>query len=84
MVFGMENSMMILPHPCIEALSGQNTGTTLRLAAKTMYKLCVHRDFIASHFLIGGDWGYENFPYLIITGWKCFYMGTLWINTATW
>ncbi|OGC09925.1 6-pyruvoyl tetrahydropterin synthase [candidate division KSB1 bacterium RBG_16_48_16] len=28
-----------------------------------MYKLCLHRDFIASHFLIGGDWGNENFPH---------------------
>ena len=27
-----------------------------------MYTLCVRRDFIARHFLIGGDWGAENFP----------------------
>ena len=27
-----------------------------------MYKLGVKRDFIARHFLIGGDWGPENFP----------------------
>jgi 6-pyruvoyltetrahydropterin/6-carboxytetrahydropterin synthase len=27
-----------------------------------MYKLGVRRDFIARHFLIGGDWGSENFP----------------------
>jgi 6-pyruvoyltetrahydropterin/6-carboxytetrahydropterin synthase len=27
-----------------------------------MYTLCVQRDFIARHFLIGGDWGPENFP----------------------
>jgi len=27
-----------------------------------MYKLGVKRDFIARHFLIGGDWGAENFP----------------------
>lgn len=27
-----------------------------------MYTLCVKRDFIARHFLIGGDWGAENFP----------------------
>ena len=27
-----------------------------------MYTLGVRRDFIARHFLIGGDWGSENFP----------------------
>lgn len=27
-----------------------------------MYRLAVRRDFIARHFLIGGDWGPENFP----------------------
>lgn len=27
-----------------------------------MYTLGVRRDFIARHFLIGGDWGAENFP----------------------
>src|ERR1700690_1474118 len=27
-----------------------------------MYTLAVRRDFIAQHFLIGGDWGPENFP----------------------
>ncbi len=27
-----------------------------------MYTLAVKRDFIARHFLIGGDWGAENFP----------------------
>jgi 6-pyruvoyltetrahydropterin/6-carboxytetrahydropterin synthase len=27
-----------------------------------MYSLGVKRDFIARHFLIGGDWGSENFP----------------------
>ena len=27
-----------------------------------MYTLAVRREFIASHFLIGGDWGPENFP----------------------
>jgi len=27
-----------------------------------MYTLAVRRDFIARHFLIGGDWGLENFP----------------------
>ena len=25
-----------------------------------MYQLCLQRDFEASHFLIGGDWGAEN------------------------
>ena len=25
-----------------------------------MYKVAVKRDFIAQHFLIGGDWGPEN------------------------
>ncbi len=27
-----------------------------------MYTLAVRRNFIARHFLIGGDWGPENFP----------------------
>jgi 6-pyruvoyltetrahydropterin/6-carboxytetrahydropterin synthase len=27
-----------------------------------MYTLAIKRDFIARHFLIGGDWGPENFP----------------------
>ncbi|HEX8991931.1 MAG TPA: 6-carboxytetrahydropterin synthase [Anaerolineales bacterium] len=27
-----------------------------------MYTLAVRRRFIARHFLIGGDWGPENFP----------------------
>ena len=27
-----------------------------------MYTLAVRRDFIARHFLIGGDWGPENLP----------------------
>lgn len=27
-----------------------------------MYTLGVKRDFIATHYLIGGDWGPENFP----------------------
>ncbi len=27
-----------------------------------MYTLGVRRSFIARHFLIGGDWGAENFP----------------------
>jgi 6-pyruvoyltetrahydropterin/6-carboxytetrahydropterin synthase len=27
-----------------------------------MYELGIQRDFIARHFLIGGDWGPENFP----------------------
>jgi 6-pyruvoyltetrahydropterin/6-carboxytetrahydropterin synthase len=27
-----------------------------------MYTLGVRRDFIARHYLIGGDWGMENFP----------------------
>ena len=25
-----------------------------------MYKLAVKKDFIAQHFLVGGDWGQEN------------------------
>ncbi len=25
-----------------------------------MYRLCVRKDFIAQHYLIGGDWGAEN------------------------
>ena len=28
-----------------------------------MYRLAVTRDFIAQHFLIGGDWGAENFKH---------------------
>jgi 6-pyruvoyltetrahydropterin/6-carboxytetrahydropterin synthase len=27
-----------------------------------MYALAVRRNFIARHFLIGGEWGRENFP----------------------
>jgi 6-pyruvoyltetrahydropterin/6-carboxytetrahydropterin synthase len=27
-----------------------------------MYTLGIRRDFIARHYLIGGDWGPENFP----------------------
>ncbi len=27
-----------------------------------MYTLAVRHEFIARHFLIGGDWGAENFP----------------------
>jgi 6-pyruvoyltetrahydropterin/6-carboxytetrahydropterin synthase len=27
-----------------------------------MHTLAVRREFIARHFLIGGDWGAENFP----------------------
>jgi 6-pyruvoyltetrahydropterin/6-carboxytetrahydropterin synthase len=27
-----------------------------------MYTLSLRRDFIARHYLIGGDWGPENFP----------------------
>ena len=26
-----------------------------------MYTLAVQRDFVAQHYLIGGDWGAENF-----------------------
>ena len=28
-----------------------------------MYTVAVTKDFIANHFLIGGDWGRENFPH---------------------
>ena len=28
-----------------------------------MYQLAVKRDFIAQHYLIGGDWGAENDPH---------------------
>ncbi len=28
-----------------------------------MYSLGVRKDFIANHYLIGGDWGAENFPH---------------------
>jgi 6-pyruvoyltetrahydropterin/6-carboxytetrahydropterin synthase len=28
-----------------------------------MHTVAVTRDFIANHFLIGGDWGHENFPH---------------------
>lgn len=27
-----------------------------------MYTLSIRRDFIARHYLIGGDWGPENYP----------------------
>ena len=32
------------------------------LVEGAMYDLGIKRDFIARHFLIGGDWGPENFP----------------------
>ena len=28
-----------------------------------MYSVAVTRDFIANHYLIGGDWGSENSPH---------------------
>jgi 6-pyruvoyltetrahydropterin/6-carboxytetrahydropterin synthase len=28
-----------------------------------MYRVAVRRDFIAQHYLIGGDWGAENFKH---------------------
>ncbi len=28
-----------------------------------MYTVAVKRDFVAQHFLIGGDWGRENLPH---------------------
>jgi len=28
-----------------------------------MYTVAVKRDFIAQHYLVGGDWGAENFPH---------------------
>ncbi len=28
-----------------------------------MYQLAIGRDFIARHFLVGGDWGAENFEH---------------------
>jgi 6-pyruvoyltetrahydropterin/6-carboxytetrahydropterin synthase len=28
-----------------------------------MYTLAVQRDFVAQHYLIGGDWGIENLPH---------------------
>ena len=31
-----------------------------------MYTVAVRRDLIARHYLIGGDWGAENNPILII------------------
>jgi len=31
------------------------------IIASTMYTTAVKRDFVAQHFLIGGDWGAENF-----------------------
>lgn len=34
-----------------------------KLYSNTMYRLCVTREFTATHFLIGGDWGPENDPH---------------------
>lgn len=28
-----------------------------------MYRLCLEREFVAQHFLVGGDWGDENRPH---------------------
>jgi hypothetical protein len=33
-----------------------------------MYSLSLQRDFIASHYLVGGDWGPENDPHATRTG----------------
>jgi len=33
------------------------------LKGRIMYTVAVTKDFIANHFLIGGDWGSENFPH---------------------
>ncbi len=30
---------------------------------KSIFTVAVSRDFIAQHFLFGGDWGAENFPH---------------------
>jgi hypothetical protein len=44
-----------------------NLGTSImetfkhdRTGGRPMYTVAVKRDFIASHFLVGGDWGSEN------------------------
>lgn len=30
---------------------------------RAMYTVAVKRDFVAQHFLVGGDWGAENYPH---------------------
>src|SRR5215475_2403195 len=34
--------------------------TTVFKELSTMYTVAITRDFVAQHFLIGGDWGAEN------------------------
>ena len=36
---------------------------THRAKTSGMYTLAVKRDFVAQHFLVGGDWGAENFKH---------------------
>ena len=35
-----------------------------------MYRLAVQRDFVAQHFLIGGDWDRKTSGIPITTGWS--------------
>lgn len=37
--------------------------TSERSTSAAPYRLCLQRDFIAQHHLIGGDWGAENQPH---------------------
>ena len=47
----------------MEAEMKNATDKTLSLRVEdSMYELGIKRDFIARHFLIGGDWGPENSP----------------------
>src|SRR5262249_33024370 len=34
-----------------------------RFSEHSMYRLAVTRDFVAQHYLIGGEWGAENFKH---------------------
>ena len=50
--------LRILP---VNVDSEHATRNTQQNGVKPMYTLAVKRDFVAQHYLIGGDWGAENF-----------------------
>ncbi|MEZ4656751.1 MAG: 6-carboxytetrahydropterin synthase [Caldilineaceae bacterium] len=49
-----------------------------------MYTLAVQRDFVAQHFLIGGDWGPENQWHSHHYRLEVQLQGSRWINTVIW
>ena len=49
-----------------------------------MYRVAVRRDFIAQHYLIGGDWGRKTncIPTITCSSWN--WRERRWISTITW